>query len=152
MYSAAFYRLWYTPASVLLQGIWLPGWWSSWAGAGFPCPWLAPPPQTLCISYWTEELRKKLSRVNVTQLGEPCWFSVQQNHTQLGLIRSNRTEPRYKMWTDAINKRHAARIRSFKFNAEILVNEVFLRGGRSSSTLRLSLWIERQNTKMEGII
>lgn len=56
------FRVWYIPASIRLQGIWLLGWWSSWAGAGFPCPWLAPHPQTLCISYWTGELRRSRAK------------------------------------------------------------------------------------------
>lgn len=49
----------HTPASSLLPDIWLPGWWSSWAEAGFPCLWSAPHPQTLCTSYWTRGLREK---------------------------------------------------------------------------------------------
>lgn len=49
----------HTPASSLLPDIWLPGWWSSWAEAGFPCLWLALHPQTLCTSCWTGGLRGK---------------------------------------------------------------------------------------------
>lgn len=54
--------VWYIPALVLLQGIWLLGWWSNWAGADFLCPWLALPPRTLYISCLTEE-----------ELRKTCW-------------------------------------------------------------------------------
>lgn len=52
---------WHVPALVLLQGIWLLGLWSNWAGAGFPCLWLALLPPTLYISCWTRKLRKGLA-------------------------------------------------------------------------------------------
>lgn len=88
----------HTPASSLLPDIWLPGWWSSWAEAGFPCLWLALHPQTLCTSYWTGGLRETGQTPTTHQV---MTFSL--NHIQIIQIDRNR-------------------IRCFKFYAEILVD------------------------------
>lgn len=116
----------YIPASVLLQGIWPPGWWNSWAGAGFPCPWLAPHPQTLCISCWTR-VKKKTGRET------PHCSEISKGQT---------TRVRLKKG-EATTKGHTARIRGFKFYSKILIDEILLGRGRGSSTLTLRLKIRR---------
>lgn len=104
LHTGLSFFLWYIPALVLLPGIWLLGWWSSWAEAGFPCPWLALPLQTLCISCWIVGLRSLGNKVSLLSLSSFQTTMAPQCGLVCSLLDSNHTELRIKMYKNPIDR------------------------------------------------